>query len=326
MEGNDVLKRCAACDEQRPRDAFSGKQWGAKAQRRRCTACVASGAAPRPTAAAARTRTLDASTIDESRRGDGAAPDGQGTKGTCEHCGAPAKAFCKRCCVVAYCSVECQRADWKAGHKASCVKHADEALAGNEPSLPRAQQRWISTRLNPLGEDPRTRAFLSDWMFERRSDEGSVASCSGYAEKGFLLQRKLVVFVDIDKFRVRKGRITSSELWFTDLAGLRATAKRAVGCRQTRQATGFSLAHAEARNLRACTAAYNRCKQLYDETTEKVGGRYLGFAVVFSDSNPKYATIGPDGAQPDAMGWMPWTEATFDRWTAEMVAAGKVVD
>ena len=47
MEGNDVLKRCAACDEQRPRDAFSGKQWGVKAQRRRCTACVASGAAPR---------------------------------------------------------------------------------------------------------------------------------------------------------------------------------------------------------------------------------------------------------------------------------------
>jgi hypothetical protein len=32
---------------------------------------------------------------------------------------------CARCRVVLYCSVECQRVDWKAGHKAACVKRHD---------------------------------------------------------------------------------------------------------------------------------------------------------------------------------------------------------
>ena len=40
----EVVKLCGACDEQKCKDAFSNKQWAAKAAKRRCKVCVASDA------------------------------------------------------------------------------------------------------------------------------------------------------------------------------------------------------------------------------------------------------------------------------------------
>ena len=41
---------------------------------------------------------------------------------TCDNCGKESDHLsrCSKCMSVAYCSKECQRADWKAGHKSSC--------------------------------------------------------------------------------------------------------------------------------------------------------------------------------------------------------------
>lgn len=38
----------------------------------------------------------------------------------CWHCGIPAKQFCAKCKMARYCSVECQRENWKSSHKKEC--------------------------------------------------------------------------------------------------------------------------------------------------------------------------------------------------------------
>lgn len=40
-------------------------------------------------------------------------------------CRGEGRLLCGRCLVVRYCGAECQRADWKAAHKAVCVKRQD---------------------------------------------------------------------------------------------------------------------------------------------------------------------------------------------------------
>lgn len=40
------------------------------------------------------------------------------------HKGGPELKKCQRCSAVVYCSQECQRADWKAGHKLACAPRA----------------------------------------------------------------------------------------------------------------------------------------------------------------------------------------------------------
>jgi hypothetical protein len=49
--------------------------------------------------------------------------DAPGDRNTCQGCGGPGKPnllSCSRCKRVRYCSAECQRRDWKAGHKQRC--------------------------------------------------------------------------------------------------------------------------------------------------------------------------------------------------------------
>ena len=48
----------------------------------------------------------------------------------CGRCGAPAKKVCTRCEVARYCTADCQLADWKAGHRATCRKAARDVGSG----------------------------------------------------------------------------------------------------------------------------------------------------------------------------------------------------
>ena len=65
----------------------------------------------------------------DSPKKKGSDPDAQ----TCAHCLAVlgragvANLKCVRCGLVAYCSKDCQRAHWKANHKAFCIPKADRA-------------------------------------------------------------------------------------------------------------------------------------------------------------------------------------------------------
>ena len=71
-----AMKSCSSCGEERPREAFSAKQWKAKAHGRRCASCVDGAAAPRP------------------------AREAQGARRECEARAAPAAAeapFCTIC-------------------------------------------------------------------------------------------------------------------------------------------------------------------------------------------------------------------------------------
>jgi len=60
---------------------------------------------------------------------------------TCSNChlpegsrGAPKLSACARCGLVVYCSRECQRTHWKAGHKQHCVAKVDRAPQNLEPA------------------------------------------------------------------------------------------------------------------------------------------------------------------------------------------------
>jgi hypothetical protein len=59
--------------------------------------------------------------------------------GVCEACEAPAHLRCSRCKEARYCSAECQRRHWKAGHKTECgtprVQSTKEELAARHASL-----------------------------------------------------------------------------------------------------------------------------------------------------------------------------------------------
>jgi len=58
----------------------------------------------------------------------------------CDNCsapegsdGVPKLSACARCSLVVYCSKDCQRAHWKAGHKQRCIAKADRALQQEAP-------------------------------------------------------------------------------------------------------------------------------------------------------------------------------------------------
>jgi len=60
---------------------------------------------------------------------------------TCSNCsinegsdGTPKLSACARCGLVVYCSRECQRAHWKAGHKQRCVAKTDRVPQKQDPS------------------------------------------------------------------------------------------------------------------------------------------------------------------------------------------------
>jgi hypothetical protein len=51
---------------------------------------------------------------------------------TCSGCGTPGSGFkkCGRCKTACYCSAECQKKDWKAGHKLECSTDVDSRASG----------------------------------------------------------------------------------------------------------------------------------------------------------------------------------------------------
>lgn len=61
--------------------------------------------------------------------------------GQCAYCGTSgAPALCGRCKAVSYCGPDCQRADWKAGHKSACGKAKGSAA----PSPPKSASEAIA--------------------------------------------------------------------------------------------------------------------------------------------------------------------------------------
>ena len=74
---------------------------------------------------------------------------------TCDHCGKTAEAAgvarlsaCKRCLMAYYCSTDCQRARWKAGHKQACrapnkVQVGDHVKLTNLASRPELNDKVV---------------------------------------------------------------------------------------------------------------------------------------------------------------------------------------
>lgn len=302
-------RRCAACCANLSKDAFSGKQWTAKAAKRRCKECVASDAVcvtAGPAKAAGPAK-------DAGATNDAADPVERGKTFCDAGCGELGVFVCNRCCNAWYCGVSCQRKHWKAGHKILCVPHPKPSSVSATGAA--AQQKWIKERLNPVVNDPRTRELIGRFMFDRRMDEGSIADKPGRVEKGFNLERQLVVFCDLDEFRVRG--LTSqkaSVLWFADLPGLRFAAKEA-----RRRTKDGAFAGLPAGQSTVMAATYNKVKECYDRM-DKVAGRYMEFIVVFTDSNTSYSD--GFGGRPDATCKLTWPESCMDEWIQEMQAAG----
>lgn len=70
---------------------------------------------------------------------------------SCAWCGSPSHTVCGRCKVYAYCSIECQRLHWKAGHRTSCTAAA--AAAGGCQGA-EAAAHSCSLQQNPPTDEP----------------------------------------------------------------------------------------------------------------------------------------------------------------------------
>ena len=81
-------------------------------------------------------------------------------------CGKAASKCCGSCCLVRYCSVECQKEDWKKHHKKfECVnmkKLSSESLTEDEINVVVDKITNISDRLSANGEDERNTDLLKD--------------------------------------------------------------------------------------------------------------------------------------------------------------------
>jgi len=311
MSANEgVRKLCGACGAEAGSDAFSHKQWAAKAAKRRCKACVASGAEITGKTSTVPVDAASAATVPDPPLREGQA--------LCDRdgCGAVAKKYCTRCCNVWYCSSACQKMDWKARHKTACTPRP----APNRGAWPKdaSQQKWIRERLQPIVNDPSTRERLGTWMFDRRMDEGSIADKPGRVEKGRMLRRQLVLFVDVNEYLVRGRGVRTSALWFSDLPGIRFAAKESRRQRQTGEAASGQLTD---QMLTVATAMHLKVKQCFDNM-EAIGGCYTDFVVSFTDSHPGYSD--GRGGRPDALCTLTFPSACIDRWAKEMQAAGKV--
>ena len=147
-----TMKDCSACGASKDREAFSKKQWNARAVRR-CLTCIAEGATVGLEAATARLRVDDeaktAAAPAPSRRKTRAAPvvSKRLTKlrrRRCDVCqqqgplSEPSFPICDGCGLRRYCGVECQRNDWLTGHKHSCGHQCDKCGGSNLEKCPEA--------------------------------------------------------------------------------------------------------------------------------------------------------------------------------------------
>ncbi|EOD07573.1 hypothetical protein EMIHUDRAFT_453347, partial [Emiliania huxleyi CCMP1516] len=90
---------------------------------------------------------------------------------TCAVCEKPSTTRCSKCKEVMYCSVECQRLDWKAGHKQVCCSGTSaSALAAKSAAAAALPPPW-----EPFKPDPEVEALI---------DEGAAAPVTGMANVG----------------------------------------------------------------------------------------------------------------------------------------------
>eukprot|EP00038_Savillea_parva_P006295 m.162744 g.162744 ORF g.162744 m.162744 type:complete len:1229 (+) comp12234_c0_seq1:127-3813(+) len=106
----DANPTCSACEERKPRSAFTKGQLGKTPGKRRCKQCVSDDRSSRPQATATRETPLR--------------QQPSSVLATCQACGKPgADKTCTGCNAVKYCNVDCQSDDWKSGdHKTKCAR------------------------------------------------------------------------------------------------------------------------------------------------------------------------------------------------------------